>query len=341
MGIAFKDLIPGKETELKELEGKTLIIDTYNLLYQFLSSIRSRDGSLLMDSKGNITSHLVGLFSRITKLMNYHLKLAFVFDGKPPSLKEKEREKRKSLKLEAQKEYEKAKKEKDIDSMKKYASRTSILTKEMVDDAKKLLEYLGLPIIQAPSEGEAQAAFISKKENCFCVSQDYDSLLYGTPNLVRNLSILGKRKQTDKLSYTTIKPEIINLADSLNNLQIDNDQLIAIAMLIGTDYNQGGIKGIGPKNALNLVKKYGKEFDDLFKEVKWNEYFEIPWTEIYYLFKKMPVVEDYKLEWKSINTLKLKEFLLDHNFSEERINSNLEKLEKKEEARKQKSLGDF
>ena len=112
-----------------------------------------------------------------------------------------------------------------------------------------LLELLGLPIIQAPSEGEAQASFISKKENCYCISQDYDSLLYGAPNLVRNLSILGKRKQTDKLSYTTVKPELINLADSLNNLMIDNDQLIVVSMLIGTDYNPGGIKGIGPKNA--------------------------------------------------------------------------------------------
>jgi flap endonuclease-1 len=341
MGIAFKDLIPGKEIELRDLEGKTLIVDTFNLLYQFLSSIRSRDGSLLMDSKGNVTSHLVGLFSRITKLMNYNLKLAFVFDGTAPSLKEKEREKRKSLKLNAQKEYEKAKEKKDLDLMKKYASRTSRLTPEMVKDAKMLLGLLGLPIIQAPSEGEAQAAFISKKENCYCISQDYDSLLYGTPNLVRNLSILGKRKQTDKLSYKTIKPEVINFADSLNNLMIDNDQLIVVAMMIGTDYNPGGIKGIGPKNALTLVKKYEKDFDSLFKEVKWDEYSEVPWTEVYYLFKKMPVIEDYKLEWKSINTTKLKEFLLDHDFSEERINSTLERLEKKEEAKKQKSLFEF
>jgi flap endonuclease-1 len=341
MGIAFKDLIPGKEIELKDLHGKPLIIDTYNLLYQFLSSIRSRDGSLLMDSKGNITSHLVGLFSRITKLMSYNSQLVFIFDGKAPELKSKEREKRKSLKLEAQKKYEKAKENQDQDSMKKYASRTSRLTPEMVQDAKQLLEYLGMPIIQAPSEGEAQAAFISKKENCYCVSQDYDSLLYGSPNLIRNLSILGKRKQTDKLSYTNIKPEIINLADSLNNLNIDKDQLIVIAMLIGTDYNSGGIKGIGPKNALSLVKKHGKEFDDLFKEVKWDENFEIPWTEVYYLFKKMPVTENYQLEWKSINTSKLKEFLLNHDFSEERINSSLEKIEKKEEAKKQKSLFEF
>ena len=341
MGIAFKDLVKGEEITLKDLEGKTLIVDTYNLLYQFLSSIRARDGSLLMDSKGNVTSHLIGLFSRLSNLMNAGLKLAFVFDGKPPSLKEKERERRKESKIEAQKEYEKAKQKQDIDLMKKFASRTSRLTPEMVEDAKKLIGLMGLPIIQAPSEGEAQASHIAKKENCYVVSQDYDSLLYGVPNLVRNLSILGKRKQSNKLSYVTVKPEMIKLVDILNNLTIDNDQLIAVAMLIGTDYNIGGIKGIGPKNALALVKKHKKDFDELFKEVKWDDFFDSKWTEVYYLFKKMPVIDDYKLEWKNIDIIEMKKFLLERDFSEERINSTLEKLEKKEESKKQKSLVDF
>ncbi|TKJ17414.1 flap endonuclease-1 [Candidatus Woesearchaeota archaeon B3_Woes] len=341
MGIAFKDIILGKEIDIKTLKGKTLIIDTFNLLYQFLSSIRSRDGSLLTDSQGNVTSHLIGLFSRITNLLQYDLKLVFVFDGEPPSLKQKERERRKQSKIQAQKKYETAKAKEDIESMKKYASRTTALSQEMIEDAKKLIQYLGLPIVQAPSEGEAQAVYIAKKENCFVVSQDYDSLLYGIPQLIRNLSILGKRKQTNKLSYTTVKPEIIDLADVLNNLTIDLDQLIAMAMLIGTDYNPGGIKGIGPKNALTLVKKYKKDFDSLFKEVKWNEFFDFEWKEVYDLFKKMPVTDDYELKWKSINTKEIKEFLLKHDFSEERINSTLEKLEKKENSKKQKSLFEF
>ena len=93
--------------------------------------------------------------------MNYDLKLGIVFDGEPPKLKEKEREKRRSIKIESQKEYEKAKAKEDLDGMKKYAARTSRLTKEMIDDAKELVALLGLPIIQAPSEGEAQAAYIA------------------------------------------------------------------------------------------------------------------------------------------------------------------------------------
>lgn len=341
MGIAFKDLIPKKEIDIKDLKGKILIVDTYNILYQFLSSIRARDGSLLTDSKGNITSHLIGLFSRTTNLIRYDLKLVFVFDGKPPALKQRERERRKESKIQAQKEYEEAKAKEDLDLMKKYAARTTVLSPEMVEDAKKIIQYLGLPIVQAPSEGEAQAVYIAKKEKGLVVSQDYDSLLYGTPQLIRNLSILGKRKQTNKLSYTTVKPELINLADVLNHLTIDLDQLIAMAMLIGTDYNPGGIKGIGPKNALTLVKKYKKDFDNLFKEVKWNDFFDFEWKEVYGLFKKMPVTDDYELKWKSINTKELKEFLLKHDFSEERIDSTLEKLEKKENSKKQKSLFEF
>jgi flap endonuclease-1 len=341
MGVAFKDLIPGKEVEIKDFNGEILAVDTFNLLYQFLSSIRSRDGSLLMDSNGNVTSHLVGLFSRVSNLMNQNLKLVFVFDGEPPELKQRERERRKSLKIKAQKEYEKAKEGGDVDSMKKYASRTSRLTPEMVDEAKNLIKCMGLPIVQAPSEGEAQAAYIAKKEKGVVVSQDYDSLLYGSPKLLRNLSILGKRKQNNKLSYSVVKPEVITFADALNNLTIDNDQLIVLSMLIGTDYNPGGIKGIGPKNALTLVKKYSKDFESLFNEVKWDDFFDFKWTEVYYLFKNMPVTNDYKLEWKKINIEELKKFLLDHDFSEERIRSALEKLQKKEDAKKQMSLGDF
>ncbi len=343
MGVAFKDLIIGKETSIKELGGKIFVVDAYNILYQFLSSIRSRDGSLLMDSKGSTTSHLVGLFSRTTNLMINNLKLAFVFDGKPPSLKEKERMRRREIKLESKKQYEKAKEKGNIELMKKYASRTSVLTPEMVEEAKKLIEALGLPVIQAPSEGEAQASHIVKKGKAYAiVSQDYDSLLYGAPLIIKNLSILGKRKKADKLSYTTIKPEMINLSETLNNLNIDNDQLIAAAMLVGTDYNIGGIKGIGPKNALQLVKKYKKDFDSLFKEAGWDKTFDFKWTEIYYLIKNMPVTDDYELEFKDIDEKKLIDLLVkQHDFSEERVDNTIQKLLKEKKAKQQKSLAEF
>lgn len=343
MGLPFRDIIEGKTIEIKDLTNKTLAVDSFNMLYQFLSSIRARDGSLLTDSNGNTTSHLIGLFSRTTNLMQNNLQLAFVFDGKPPKLKKEERERRRAVKEEAKKEYEKAKQREDIEEMRKYASRTTVLTTEMIDDAKELIAALGFPVIQAPSEGEAQVAHIVKKgDAAFGVSQDYDSLLYGIPKLLRNLSIAGKRKRAGKLSYEVIKPEVITITDVLNKLGIDNNQLIVLAMLVGTDYNKGGVKGIGPKKALALVKECGHDYDGLFKKAEWEKHCDNDWNEIYYLFKKMPVTDDYDIKFNRFSPDKIREVLVEkHDFSMERVNSTIEKLEKAAPEKTQKGLGDF
>ncbi len=343
MGVAITDLLLRKEIEINDLKGKVIAIDSFLFLYQFITTIRSRDGQLLTDSKGNVTSHLIGLFSRTSKLLEKNLKLAFVFDGKPPELKRAERARRKALKIEAEEKYNEALKRKDLEEMKKYASRTSRLTPEMIEEAKKLIQAFGLPIVQAPSEGEAQAAYMVKKGKAFAVaSQDADSLIFGATRIIKNLSITGKRKSTSKLKYESVKPEIIDLSENLNNLGIDNNQLIALAMLVGTDYNPGGIKGIGPKNALKLVKKHKSDFDSLFKEAKWEDFFDFDWEEVYYLIKKIPVTDEYKLEWNDIDIEKIKKLLVDdHDFSEERVSKTLEKLSKEKETKKQKGLGEF
>jgi len=342
MGTQIKCLLKSNEISLNDLNNKTLVIDSYNLLYQFLTTIRSRDGSLLMDSKGNTTSHLVGLFSRITKLMQNNIKLIFVFDGEPPKLKEIERQRRKNIKIEAGKKYEKAVEEKNIEEMKKYASRTTRLTESIIEESKKLISALGLPIVQAPSEGEAQAAYIVKNKDAdYCVSQDFDSLLFGSPIVVRNLSLIGKRKKSG-LSYTTVNPELINLSENLNNLGIDQNQFIVLAMLVGTDYNIGGIKGIGPKNALKLVKKYGLDFDNLFKEVKWGDFFDYTWKKVHELFKKIPINTNYSIRWKEPNKEEVINLLVnEHDFAIERIKIVLDKLLKNKEIKQQKGLGEF
>ena len=343
MGVAFKDMITSKEIELDFLKDKIILLDAYNVLYQFLTTIRGRDGTLLMDSKGNVTSHLVGLFARTANLMQRGIKIAFVFDGKHPELKQKTAEQRNIIKLEAEKKYIEAKKKEDIEDMKKYASRMTRLTKEMVEESKKLVGFLGLPVVQAPSEGEAQAAYMISKNKGYAVGrQDFDSLIHGATKLVRNLSIAGKRKKGKTLGYDTVKPELIDLSENLNILGVDSDQLIALAMIIGTDYNPGGIKGIGPKNALKLVKKHKTDFDNLFKEVEWGNSFEFPWTDVYYLIKKMPVTDDYELRWGNVNKEELHKLLVGvHDFSEERVNSTLEKFSKGNVKKQQKSLSDF
>jgi flap endonuclease-1 len=195
--------------------------------------------------------------------------------------------------------------------------------------------------VKAPSEGEAQAAYMAKKGDCYaCVSQDFDSLLHGAPYLVRNLSIIGRKKTTNKLAYEVVKPTMLNLAENLNHLGIDQDQLIVLALLVGTDYNVGGVRGLGPKKALSLVKKFGSNFDGLFKQVDWH--FKFEWTEAFYIVKKMPVVDKYDLNMGEIDNKKVINLLVDkHDFSMERVKSTLSKLSSGMEIRKQKGLSDF
>jgi flap endonuclease-1 len=253
------------EIKLESLSGRILAVDSFNVLYMFLTTIRGPDGSPLMDSKGNTTSHLVGLFSRFSNLMEKGIKFVFVFDGKAPDLKKEERERRKQLKDEAQKLYDVAQSEENVENMKKYAARTTVLTKEMIEEAKELIEAMGMTVVIAPSEGEAQAAHIVKNGDAYAVmSQDADSLLTGSPRTIRNLSITGRRKMPGSHAYKNVLPELIDLNDNLKELEMTQDQLIVLAILVGTDYNYGGVKGIGPKKALILMKKHGSDFDSLF-----------------------------------------------------------------------------
>lgn len=339
MGTKIFELIAKKEISIEELNNKIIVIDTSLYLYQFLATIRQADGSLLTDSNGNVTSHLVGLFSRTTNLMEHGLKLAFCFDGKPPELKIEEQQRRKEVKIKSQTEYEAAKQRKNIELMKKYASRTSKLTNEMVQEAKDLLTALGLPVIQAPSEGEAQASFIVKNGDAYAVStNDADCLLFGTPRLIKNLSVSQKKKMPGKSAYVSTKPQLIELKSTLTELEINQDQLIALAILVGTDYNYGGIKGIGHKTALKLVKEYKNDFNSLFKKVDWDKYYEFSWQKIFSIIKNMPVTKDYKLQWDKPNTEAIKKLLCEkHDFTEQSVENKLSKIKSKT----QKGLSQF
>ncbi len=328
MGIAITELLPKKEVSFESLKGKTFAVDASNVLYQFLASIRQPDGTPLMDKNNHVTSHLMGLSTRIPNLMQQNIKLAFVFDGKPPEIKFGESKRRAEIKKAAQQKYEKAKKEKDIESMSKYSKQTVKLTRDIQEESKEFVKALGLPVIQAPSEAEAQAAFMAEKGDVWAsLSQDTDSLLYQTPRLIRNLTVSPKRRIRG--TYIKVEPEIIELNDVLSKLNINQEQLIALAILVGTDYNPGGVKRIGPKTALKLVQQH-KSFDKIFSNVE----AEFSWKKVYATFKNMPIIKDYQLRWREPDLDKISKILSEHDFSEERINKLIEKLKPK----KQKSL---
>jgi len=323
MGVAITNILPKKEITFEKLKGKKLAVDASNVLYQFLASIRQQDGTPLMDNNGNITSHLVGLSSRIPNLMEKGIKLAFVFDGKPPAIKFQESQRRRELKEKAQEKYEEAKKEHDIESMAKYSKQTIKLTKEMQKEAKEFISAIGLPVIQAPSEAEAQAAFMAEQGDVFAVvSQDIDALLYSTPILIRNLTVSQKKKV--KNTYIKINPEIYELKHILKTLKINQDQLLALSILVGTDYNPRGVHRVGPKTALKLVQEH-KEFEKIFANVD----ADFNWKKIYATFKSMPIMKNYQLKWKEPDLDKIQKLLQKYDFSEDRINKLLERLKPK------------
>jgi len=335
MGVQLGQIIPAKEIDLTFLSGKRIAVDAYNFIHQFLSIIRDKiTGEPLRNSKGRITSHLSGLFYRNINLIEAGIKTVWVFDGKPPKFKRTEIEERKAAKELAIKKWEEALEKGE--EAKKYAQATSSITEEIVEDAKKLLGLMGIPFVQAPSEGEMQAAYMCKKGDVWAAaSQDYDSLLAGSSRLVRNISISRRRKLPNKEVYVEVSPELIELEEVLSKLGITQEQLILVGILVGTDYNPG-VKGFGPKKALAFVKE-NKTLEKIFEKVEWS--CNVRPEEIFNFFLNPPTTGNYKIEWKEPKTEKLVEFLVkEHNFSEERVRKFASKLEESFEKGRQSSL---
>ncbi|PJA22445.1 flap endonuclease-1, partial [archaeon CG_4_10_14_0_2_um_filter_Archaea_38_6] len=325
MGVPFKDLVHSEEISIKDLAGKKIAVDAHNTLYQFVSTIRQYDGSPLADSKGRITSHLSGLFYRTTKIMSDGVKPCFVFDGKPPVFKNNTVSTRRNAREKAREEYEQALKVEDYETARSKSMQMARLTPEMIEESKKLLKFIGVPVIQAPCEGEAQASHMCRNGDVFaCVSQDYDSLLFKSPVLVRNLNITGKRKIPYRNAYVNISPEMIVLKKELERLGLSQEQLIMLAILVGTDYNPKGIFGIGPKTAYKRVKEL-KTFNKIFAGIEWS--FDVSPKEIFDLFMNHPVTDDYSLKWEEPDDKALIKLLCsEHEFGEDRVVNALKRV---------------
>ncbi len=345
MGLSIKDIIPRKEIEFSELKGKTVCVDAFNMLYQFLSTIRQPDGTPLMDNRKRVTSHLSGIFYRNVNLLNEGIRLVYVFDGKPPELKGRTNAMRGENRDVARERYRKAKQQEDISAMRRYSSQMIRLDDEMIRESKELLEAMGVAVVQAPSEGEAEAAYLTKinKEAYATVSQDYDCLLFGAPVLIRNLG-LARRRRTFS-GWVEVMPEKIELSHVLNQLEINLDQLICLGILVGTDYNPKGIPGIGQKKALDIVKRHRqpvlifKSVEEQMMSLPEEDWFD--WKEIFEMFHK-PNVKKAEFRFEKVDEKKIKKILVElHDFSEDRVEKQLEKLRELKEKRKQKGLGEW
>ena len=324
MGVSIKDILTYKVIKLNDLNNKKISIDTFNMLYQFLASIRQPNGEQLKDSSGNITSHLKGLFSRLVYFKKNNIKAIFIFDGEAPELKEKTREIRREKKELAKKNLENAKREEDYESISKFSKEINYLDEKMINDSITLIELFGFPIIKAIGEGESQSAFMTQKNLVFgSSSQDFDSLLFGAKTLIRNLSISQKRKISGTSMYRESEIELFDLDENLKNLQIDLDDLIIVGILCGTDFNPKGISGIGSKKAIKIVKEYKKDYSKLFKDLKWEDYFNYSWEEVFDIFKNYKTIENTNLEFKQIQKDKIKDFLKSFDFDENQIDRSL------------------
>jgi flap endonuclease-1 len=327
MGVPLTPIIVKESLQLEDLRGKRLAVDANGELYQFLALIRLRDGTPLRDSHGRITSHLSGLFYRTTRLIaEYGLELVYVFDGKPPILKQDEIARRRSIKQKYDAEHAAALEAGDLEKAYSKATMTSRLTREMTAEARELLRLMGLPVIQAPGEGEAQASHMAAVSSVWAAaSKDYDCLLFGTPRLLRFLTISGKEFLPSKGAFRPITPELIETSALLEQYKITREQLVDIAILVGTDFNSG-IKGIGPKKALKLVSEFGS-IDRMPAEIQDGLGTQV--AGIREIFLHPDVTDDYTVDFGPPDPGGIIRFLCDQReFSRERVQAALERTYK-------------
>ena len=309
MGVKFKDIVSPEEISLKDLEGRTVAIDAY------------------MDQNGNVTSHLSGILYRTASIVDKGIKPIYVFDGESHEHKAKTLEQRRAIKEEAMEKWEEAKAAGNIEEARKFAIRTSRMSPYILESSKELLDYMGIPYVQAVGEGEAQGAYMVNQGDAWAVaSQDYDCLLFGAPRIVRNLTLSGGLSNL----------EYLELEKVLEELDLSREQLIDVALMVGTDFNEG-IHGIGAKTGIKLIRN--NSLEDVLVQKGITDV-EVEPDELRDIFLKHDVNTDYKIKFKSAKTDKLLEFMCEeHGFSESRVLNVTDKLKKLSST--QKSLEDW
>lgn len=333
MGLNLKDIVVREKTSLKEFNTKVVAIDAYNMMYQFLSTARGADGMPLTDSDGNVTSHISGLLYRNVNFLVEGIKPIWVFDGKPPSLKTIEIERRQRTKMDAAIKYEKAVSDGDMEGAIKYAQQTTSLQDHMIHQAKRLLDLFGIPHIQAPSEGEATAAYLTTTGQAWAsASQDYDSILFGAKRLVRNFATGGRRKVPNRNYYINVTPEIIHLNKVLESTGLSREQIVDMGIMIGTDFNPAGFHRIGPKTALKLIKKHSRleNIPSVQKELDGT-----PYEEIRRIFLEPDVADIQDIQFGDVDHIGIMEYMTGHDFSPDRVGQSLDRIKNAKKKRDQ------
>eukprot|EP00826_Nyctotherus_ovalis_P004712 TRINITY_DN1103_c0_g1_i1.p1 TRINITY_DN1103_c0_g1~~TRINITY_DN1103_c0_g1_i1.p1 ORF type:complete len:383 (+),score=133.59 TRINITY_DN1103_c0_g1_i1:125-1273(+) len=335
-----------KSINLDALTGRVIACDASTAMYQFMvTTFAPRDGfkiEAFKDPEGNPTSHLIGLFNRTIQFLSHGIKPVWVFDGKPPEMKKEELRRRKELKAKAEEMKEKAEEEGKLDEAKMMASRSVKITPKMSEEAKQLIRLMGLPVVEASSEAEAQCSVLVKAGKAYATAtEDMDALTFGSTRLIR-----GFNSKKDPMCE-------IDLSVVLKEFQMSMDEFIDLCILCGCDYTPH-IEGIGPIRAFKLIQSLrtmekvldtlDEEISKSTKEKKYRLPAGFDYATARKLFKE-PDVQDpgsVELKWGKPDAEALKKFLIEEKgFDPTRVESGLAKITKAQSQGTQSRLDSF
>ena len=335
MGVKLQQIITTKKIDFQRLAGKIIAVDAPNIIFSLFNFARKNTenayNSLILDRTQRPISHLYGLLYRINFYYTKKIFPVFCFDGKVSELKRIITKDQLKDFLFTQDWYKQAIENGNKELARKIALSKEYLWQNIIQESKQLLGMLGIPYIESPSSAESQCAYLVKRHFAhFSNSQDYDSLLFGCPHIIQNLSKSMRRKVQGKWSYNRVEPILINLEKTLQQLQISIFQLIDMALMIGTDYFPG-IKGIGPKKALHLIKKY-KNIEHIIRQEKSSYDFDDLTHEIIKNVRKIFLLPDViesieNIHWNYPNRSQVISLLChEHNLNKERVVKNFDKF---------------
>ncbi|KAJ0422088.1 flap endonuclease 1 [Aspergillus carlsbadensis] len=330
-----------KAGDIKNHFGRKVAIDASMSIYSFLIAVRS-EGQQLMSDTGETTSHLMGMFYRTLRMVDNGIKPLYVFDGAPPKLKSGELAKRSARKLEATEAHEEAKETGTAEDVEKFSRRTVRVTREHNAECKKLLRFMGIPYIDAPTEAEAQCAVLARAGKVYAAaSEDMDTLCFDSPILLRHLTFSEQRKEPI---------QEIHLDKALEGMGMGRNQFIDLCILLGCDYLEP-IPKVGPNTALKLIREHGtleKVVESIEKDPKQKLVMPESWPyqDARELFIK-PNVRDASdpecdFKWEAPDIEGLVDFLVkDKGFNEDRVRNGAARLQKNLKTAQQSRLEGF
>lgn len=304
-----------KENFVENYQGKKIAIDISILIYQVVIAIRNT-GSDLTNDKGDVTSHILGIFNKTLSFLERGIIPIYIFDGKPPNLKKKILEARNIIRKKALEKYSDAQTEAEKI---KYFKRSVYITKKQIDECQELLQLMGIPYIEAPEEADSQLAYLCKENLVYAVlTEDMDILTFGSPRIIRNLT------NNKKI------PIEIELDKVLNRLSLTHEQFIELCILFGCDYcsSLSDIKQLEVYNTYLNNKSIEKTIFELRSKGYYVSNIDYQEAKQYFINLSYETVNESQLVLKQPNVNKLIEVLVDrYGLIRYKVINKLRKLE--------------